>query len=205
MGALTKVFTEAPMLETRGSERRTASRQSSPTFPTRLAKAVRRGTGSVSRLFGIQIPFTHPPPLCRWTPPKTLYKHSKTDHHLIEEEILQLLCKRAIEKVSPHSYGLRSQLFTLPKKTGDRRHVLNLRHLNQYLPRQHFETESLKMACTLINRGDYLTNIDLPTHFYTFWCINLPAVTFSSRGTAGYSSSACYRSACRCPQWCSRK
>jgi hypothetical protein len=94
-----------------------------------------------------------------------LYKHSKTDHQLIEEEILQLLCKRAIEEVAPHSYGFRSQLFTIPKKTGERKHVLNLRHLNQYLPRQHFKTESLKMACTLINRGDYLTSIDLADAF----------------------------------------
>jgi Reverse transcriptase (RNA-dependent DNA polymerase)/DNA N-6-adenine-methyltransferase (Dam) len=99
------------------------------------------------------------------TPTKTLYKHSKTDHHLIEEEILQLLCKRAIEEVSPHSYGFRSQLFTIPKKTGERRPVLNLRPLNKYVPRKHFKMESLKMACTLINRGDYLTSIDLADAF----------------------------------------
>jgi hypothetical protein len=53
-GALARVFTKAPMLETRGSERTSASRQSSATFPTRLIKAVRRGMGSVSRLFWIQ-------------------------------------------------------------------------------------------------------------------------------------------------------
>jgi hypothetical protein len=38
--------------------------------------------------------------------------------------------QKAIELVSPASKGFHSQLFTIPKKTGDRRHVLNLRPLN---------------------------------------------------------------------------
>jgi hypothetical protein len=94
-----------------------------------------------------------------------LRKHSKFDHHLIEEEIIQLLCKRAIEEVSPDSHGFRSQLFTIPKKTGERRPVLNLRPLNQYIPSRHFKMESLKSACTLINQDDYLTSIDLADAF----------------------------------------
>jgi hypothetical protein len=69
----------------------------------------------------------------------------------IEKEILAMLSKKAIEEVHPNSYGFRSRLFTVPKKTGDIRPVLNLRPLNQFIPQRHFKMETLKQVCTMIN------------------------------------------------------
>ena len=83
----------------------------------------------------------------------------------IEKEILAMLSKKAIEEVHPNSYGFRSRLFTVPKKTGDLRPILNLRPLNQFIPQRHFKMETLKQVCTMINQGDYLTSIDLTDAF----------------------------------------
>ena len=76
-----------------------------------------------------------------------------------------MLSKKAIEEVHPNSYGFRSRLFTVPKKTGDLRPILNLRPLNQFIPQRHFKMETLKQVCTMINQGDYLTSIDLTDAF----------------------------------------
>ncbi|KAH8551161.1 hypothetical protein BGW37DRAFT_520735 [Umbelopsis sp. PMI_123] len=80
---------------------------------------------------GSRKPFTHPPPLPVGPLSEPFRKHSKVDHQLIEDEIIQVLCKRAIEEVSPASHGFHSQWFTIPKKTGERRPMVNLGPLNQ--------------------------------------------------------------------------
>jgi hypothetical protein len=61
--------------------------------------------------------------------------------------------------------GFRSQLFIIPKKTGDRRLVLNLRPLNKFVAPQHFKMETLKSTCNMINHGYYFTSIDLADAF----------------------------------------
>ena len=113
---------------------------------------------------GYKMPFTRPPPTTS-SPVHPFSHYSASDRIVIQQEIQELLRKRAIEEVPPNSRGFRSQLFTVPKKTGDLRPVLNLKPLNQYLPRRPFKMESLKTACTMINPGDYCTKIDLADAF----------------------------------------
>lgn len=109
---------------------------------------------------GFKIPFTSTPLLALGPPSRPLCQ-SDRDKGIIEDEIIQLLTKRAIESVSPSTARFRSQLFTIPKKTGDRRPVLNLRPLNRFVQPRHFTMETLKTTCQIINQGDYLTSIDL--------------------------------------------
>jgi hypothetical protein len=88
---------------------------------------------------------------------------STEDEHAIEEEIRALLDKKAIEPAM--AAGFRSRLFTIVKKTGDLRPVLNLRPLNQYVTQESFKMETTKTVCSLIQKNDYLTSIDLKDAF----------------------------------------
>jgi hypothetical protein len=103
------------------------------------------------------LPPTHPHPQGQHQP-----KISK-ETTAIEQEIMALLSKKAIEEATEE--GFSSRIFTIPKKTGDLRPVLNLRPLNQYITPPHFKMESIKMVCNIINRKDYLTSIDLQDAF----------------------------------------
>jgi len=82
---------------------------------------------------------------------------------VMDKEVSDLMAKGAIEYAS--GPGFTSPLFTIPKKTGELRPVLNLRALNQFLPSKHFKMETIQHVCQLINPGDYLTSIDLRDAF----------------------------------------
>jgi len=110
---------------------------------------------------GYQIPF-------HTTPPTTnLQQHrssvSKEDEQAIDQEIAALLDKQAIEPAT--AAGFRSRLFTIVKKTGDLRPVLNLRPLNQYVEQESFKMETTKTVCSMILKNDFLTSIDLKDAF----------------------------------------
>ena len=110
---------------------------------------------------GYQIPF-------HTTPPTTnLQQHwssvSKEDEKAVEEEIAALLDKQAIEPAT--APGFRSRLFTIVKKTGDLRPVLNLRPLNQYVEHEFFKMKTTKTVCSMILKNDFLTSIDLKDAF----------------------------------------
>jgi len=81
----------------------------------------------------------------------------------IDKEVSDLLSKNAIEPCT--GPGFSSQLFVIPKKTGELRPVLNLRRLNQYLPIQPFKMETISQVVHLTKRNDYLTSIDLRDAF----------------------------------------
>jgi len=91
--------------------------------------------------------------------PTTIYKEMMT----IEQEILNLLEKHTIEEATED--GFTSRLFTVPKRMGDLCPCLNLHPLNQLIPHQHFKMEMVKVVCNLINKGDYMTSIDLQDAF----------------------------------------
>jgi hypothetical protein len=81
----------------------------------------------------------------------------------MDKEVFDLLSKGAIEYGS--GSGFTSPLFVIPKKTGDLRPVLNLRRLNEFLPKIPFKMETVQQICLLLNKGDYLTSIDLRDAF----------------------------------------
>lgn len=135
------------------------SRRPSTTFPKSLGTHLQRTLGSKRNLF------TSPPPMQSLPSATSSTLPNPNQISAIEKEILAMLSKKAIEEVHPNSYGFRSRLFTVPKKTGDIRPVLNLRPLNQFIPQRHFKMETLKQVCTVINQGDYLTSIDLTDAF----------------------------------------
>ena len=65
---------------------------------------------------------------------------------LIDTEVKELLLKRAVKRVAPCKEEFISNVFLVPKKTGEMRPVINLKPLNQYIQNIHFKMENIQMA-----------------------------------------------------------
>jgi hypothetical protein len=110
---------------------------------------------------GYSILFDKPPPLR--LPPLHDPFNSPEERIAIDAEVRSLLQKRAIEECSGR--GFYSRIFTIPKKTGDLRPVLNLRPLNKFLTAPKFKMETLTNICRMLRPGDWMTSIDLSDAF----------------------------------------
>lgn len=110
---------------------------------------------------GYSIIFSKTPPV-RLPPTHDPYT-TIAEKEEINKEIISLLQKKAIEECS--GMGFYSRLFTIPKKTGGLRPVLNLRPLNQYLKAPHFKMETLTHICQMLRPKDWLTSINLSDAF----------------------------------------
>lgn len=82
----------------------------------------------------------------------------------LDREVSALLDKGSIELAT--STGFSSRLFCIPKKSGDLRPVLNLRLLNAFIAPRHFKMENLKIVTASLEKGDYLTSLDLQDAFH---------------------------------------
>jgi hypothetical protein len=111
---------------------------------------------------GYGIIFNKPPPLR--LPPLHNPFNSIEEQRAISSEVQSLLQKRAIEECNSGK-GFYSRIFTIPKKTGDLRPVLNLRPLNQFINAPKFKMETLSTICRMLKPGDWLTSIDLSDAF----------------------------------------
>ena len=80
---------------------------------------------------------------------------------LITDEVEKLIRKRAISLVTPVAGQFLSHIFTVPKKDGSQRVVVNLRPLNRFIMKCHFKMEGAGMLRDLLQRNDWLVSIDL--------------------------------------------
>lgn len=82
---------------------------------------------------------------------------------VLSEEIASLLEKKVIAPVPPESIGqgFYSTFFTVPKKTGGFRPILNLKPLNLFVNRKGFKLDSLGSVKLLLRPGDFTTSLDL--------------------------------------------
>src|SRR5688572_18725013 len=104
------------------------------------------------------------PPLLRI--PLSRRTYSASDTSLFMTEIQKLLECGAIQEMDINEPCFTSTLFMVPKKTGDRRAVIDLRRLNRYVRFQYFKMEGLELVKSLIRRRDYMASIDLNQAFY---------------------------------------
>ena len=85
----------------------------------------------------------------------------------INEEVLKLLEKGAIVKAQHCPGEFISNLFLVPKKTGDLRPVINLKPLNKFVVKRHFKMETISVARELINSNDHLASVDLSDAYFS--------------------------------------
>jgi len=83
------------------------------------------------------------------------------EKHLIDGEIVTLKSKGAIEEVSSCPNEFLSNIFLVPKKTGNIRPVINLKPLNVFVQKIHFKMKNINMVLHTIFHGDYLVSLDL--------------------------------------------
>lgn len=83
--------------------------------------------------------------------------------HIRHQAILHLLQIDAIELVPKNQEytGIYSIFFTVPKKNGDWRSVLDLKFINSFIKLKHFHMESLKSITDALQPGEFLTSLDL--------------------------------------------
>ena len=108
---------------------------------------------------GLQIPFRSCPKL-RKIIPVTL-PHSKEEYETLSQEIQSLKDKDAIREIPSTQAKFISRLFTVPKRSGGKRPVINLAPLNNHIYNQPFKMEGLENLRYLLIPGEYFVKIDL--------------------------------------------
>ena len=103
----------------------------------------------------VQLVLPRPPPF------------SEREKQLIDEEFTKLLTKGAIRKVTSCPYEFISNIFLVPKKTGDLHPVINLKPLNQFVQRIHFKMENIQMVMNFVSPGDYMVSLDLKDAYFS--------------------------------------
>ena len=78
-----------------------------------------------------------------------------------------MLAKQAVEPVRNHaSPGYYCRLFTVPKRTGGFRPVLDLSPLNRFLQRKRFKMETPRSFRDSLQPGDWVTSLDLTDAYF---------------------------------------
>ena len=86
-------------------------------------------------------------------PPTQQSRSLRGESTLIRREVDSLLSKGAIT-VAQHSAGeFLSNIFLVPKKTGDLGPVINLKPLNQFVHEIHFKMENIESVKQLLRPG----------------------------------------------------
>ena len=86
---------------------------------------------------------------------------SRDEKECISVEVGKLLGKGAIRRASFHPNQFLSNLFTIPKKGGELRSVINLKPLKHFVEYHHFKMKGLTSLLDLIRPNDYMITMDL--------------------------------------------
>ena len=111
----------------------------------------------------------------------------------LEEEVVSLLSKGAVEEIIPECPGHYSRIFLVPKKNGKLRLIIDLSVLNHFVYTETFKMETQRKVRNAIQLNDWAFSLDL-TDAYLHIPIHHRSrkyLRFTLRGTSSrYSHSA---------------
>ena len=106
------------------------------------------------------------PLLCAPTPFVQGNHRSSLEHAgFVTVAVQELMANRCIKKVSEKPFVC-SPLSVVVNSEGKQRLVLNLKHLNQFLRKDKFKYEDLRVALLMFQKGDFLFKFDLKSGYY---------------------------------------
>ena len=85
----------------------------------------------------------------------------------VNGEIQSLLDKKAIREIRQDQCKFISTIFTVSKKNGGLRPVINLKKLNLFVKYEHFKMETFKCVKDIAMYSDYFTSIDLKDAYFS--------------------------------------
>ena len=116
---------------------------------------------------GFRLLWADRPPSLRRSPPPFRPPASPASRLVLQDEVEAMLLKQAIERVyDPSSPGYYCRLFTVPKRTGGHRPVLDLSPLNRFLARKRFRMETPRSFRESLQPGDWVTSLDLTDAYF---------------------------------------
>ena len=128
-------------------------------------KLLTNDTEILSLVEGYTIPF-HEIPQQKNTPNSP--KLSQEEKILVQKEIHEMLNKGAIVETPKYLEGqFISNLFLVEKKDARNRPVITLKHLNQFIPYQHFKMDGLYCLLNIPKKGDYMCKLDLKDAYFS--------------------------------------
>jgi len=114
---------------------------------------------------GLSIPFATRPPLTK-TPRSFSHPKDPVRRAILQQEVDTLILKGAIYPVLYPGAGFYGNIFTVPKKNGKWRLVVDLSPLNVHVKQIPFKMETAASVRLAIRPGDWATSIDLSDAYF---------------------------------------
>ncbi|MES9884831.1 MAG: reverse transcriptase domain-containing protein [Sedimenticola sp.] len=92
---------------------------------------------------------------------------NENEKKIVDKEVESLLQLKVIKQVEHEGSEFISPIFTVPRKDGEYRMILNLKELNKYIPYHHFKMDTFETALTMITKDCYMASIDLRHAYYS--------------------------------------
>lgn len=110
---------------------------------------------------GVQIPWLRVPKTCK----RKQKDLSAEEVRFLDAEVKRMLEMQAI-KESKRTDLILSSIYTVPKKNGKRRPVINLRWVNEHIKKIHFKMSTMKDVKQALTKDCYMASIDLTDCFW---------------------------------------
>ena len=115
---------------------------------------------------GVRIEFTEDAVItCPGIAEKQLYHVKLSDE--LDDCIQGFLDLKVIKEIPISERGYVSPIFTVPKKDGSLRMILNLKRFNLNVEYIHFKMDTLQSAVNLMTPGCFMASVDLRHAYYT--------------------------------------
>ena len=94
-------------------------------------------------------------------------KFNSAETAIIEQEINKMIKKGIIKKVLHEKHEIISNIFSIPKKDGTHRVILNLKDFNRNVSYHHFKMDSLNTILKLLDKDCFMASLDLKDAYYS--------------------------------------